>query len=294
MNKQDLFGVIVPLVTPVDDQDRVDELELRKLIRFVIEGGVHGVFMGGSSSEAPLLTMDQYVRLMEIGLDEAKGKVQVIGGVMESSTMRAIEKIKLIKQMGYETFVVTPTYYIVSESPSEHLRHFEACLNAADGMQMVAYNIPSCTGSDLGVETVIEMAKRGWVRHCKDSSNIPEDTLALITRGKDVGLRVFMGQHGYIDATMRAGAVGLVPLLANYEPKTLVAAYEAGVSGDFEKLAKAQERINFLVTQFLQGLTCWVSGVKYGVSTLGIGSGRPVLPLEPLNDEQKKRIDALK
>ena len=111
MKTDNLRGVIVPLITPVDGADRVDEAAFRKVIRYVIEAGVHGVFAGGSAGEGPLLTMEEWIRMTEIASDEANGKVQLLGGAIDTSTNRIIGRIKLLQKRGYTNFVVTPTYY---------------------------------------------------------------------------------------------------------------------------------------------------------------------------------------
>ena len=88
---------------------------------------------------------------------------------MDTSARRVCEKIALLQQIGYRRFVLTPTFYIAVKAPSEHLRLFGQAKEAAGEMEMIAYNIPQCTGSALAVETMCEMVKRGWIRCCKES-----------------------------------------------------------------------------------------------------------------------------
>jgi 4-hydroxy-tetrahydrodipicolinate synthase len=284
---------MVPIITPVDEDDRVDEKALRQVIDYVIEGGVHGVFIGGSTGEAPLFVMREWVRMMEICIDQANGRVPLWAGVMDASTQRAIEKARVVRDLGYKSFVASASYYIVAQSASEHLRHFGALRDAVPEVEMVVYNIPPCTGSCLALDTMLEMARRGWIRYVKDSSNRDDLTLPLIEQGRDIGLGIFCGSHEMTERALLAGADGIVPGLATYEPWTFVEAYEAAVAGDRERLAAAQKRVDFLVGELISGYTSWLSGIKYAMSTLGIGNGRPVTPVEPPNEEQKQRIRAL-
>ena len=95
---------------------------------------------------------------------------------------------------------------------------------------------------------------------------------------------------------MLAGAAGVVNVRANYEPETFVRAYSASLQKDSEELAKMQERVErveILRRSLCLGGPCWLSGVKYGMSTLGIGSGKPVSPLQPAPENQRKRIDEI-
>jgi 4-hydroxy-tetrahydrodipicolinate synthase len=289
MKNIELHGVIVPVITPVDPDDRVDEESFRKIIRHVIEGGVHGLFVGGSAGEGPLLAEKEWARMMEIALDENRGEIPLLGGVMDTSTGRVKEKIRSLKQMGYEYFVVSPTFYISLNAPEEHFRLFSECVEAGSGMEMVGYNIPQNTHSQVPVEIFHECARRGWLRYCKDSSGDME----YFRRLQATGLKVFTGSEVDLADKLLAGAVGAVNVCANYEPGTYVRAYTAALKKDGEALRKIQERVDFLRQSLCLGGPCWLSGVKYAVSTLGIGSGKPVSPLQPAPEKQRKGIDEI-
>src|SRR5207302_8710323 len=139
-------GVIPPLLPPTDDQDRVDEPALRRSIRRLIEAGVHGLFVGGTAGEGPLLAEREWTRLMEITRDEAAGRLPLLGGVQDTSTRKVVDKIVRLRQIGYAHFVVTPTFYIPSRTADEQLRLFGACREAAGDMEMIGYNIPQVVG----------------------------------------------------------------------------------------------------------------------------------------------------
>ncbi len=289
MKKRELHGIIIPLITPVDPGDRVDEESFRKMIRYVVERGVHGLFVGGSAGEGPLLTEKEWVRMMEIARHENGDRVSLLGGVMDTSTRKVKDKIKLLKEIGYEFFVVSPTFYLSLTSPEEHLRLFGECLEAGDGMEMVGYNIPQNTHSQVPVEVFQEFARRGWVRYCKDSSGDMEYFRRLLP----TGLKVLSGSEFDLADKLLAGAAGLVNVCANYEPETFVRAYSAALKKDREELGRMQERANFLRQALCLEGPFWLSGVKYALSTLGIGSGRPVSPLQPAPEKQKRMIDEI-
>lgn len=170
MNTTKLHGVVVPVITPIDAQEDVDEAALRKLIRRLVRAGIHSIFMGGSAGEGPLLVDRQWRRLAEIAFDEVGGQVPLLGGVMDTSSRRVREKIKALKDIGYRYFVLTPTFYLSIRSPSEHIRLFGEAKEVAGDMEMIAYNIPQCTGAALTIDTLCELARRGWIQCCKESS----------------------------------------------------------------------------------------------------------------------------
>ena len=289
MRNKELYGIIVPIITPVETDDRVDENSFRKMIRHVIDGGVHGLFVGGSAGEGPLLTELEWSRMVEIARDENGNRVSLLGGVMDTSAKRVKEKIKILKQMGYEFFVVSPTFYLSLASPEEHFRLFSECLDAGSGMEMVGYNIPQNTHSQVPVEVLHECVRRGWTRYCKDSSGDME----YFRRLQGLGLKVFSGSEFDLTDKLLAGAAGLVNVCANYEPETYVQAYSAALKKDREELAKMQERVDFLRQRLCLEGPCWLSGVKYAMSTLGIGSGKPLSPLQPAPEKQRKMIDEI-
>jgi len=289
----ELKGVIAPLITPVSDEDRVDEPAFRKAIRFVIDAGVHGIFCGGSAGEGPLLTMHEWVRMVEIAFDECKGRVDLLGGAIETSTARVIEKIKILAGIGYGNVVVAPTFYLATKSADEHVRLFAAAREACGNRELIAYNIPSCTNSEIAVETFCDMARRGWIRYCKESSGNLSYFKNLVSAGKEVGLKAFMGDENGIAEGLLAGACGIVPVCANYEPATFIKAYTAGLRGDADELARIQTRIRYLRERLCLGGISWVAGVKYASASLGIGSGKPVSPLQPAGAEQRRIIDEI-
>ena len=141
-----LSGVIVPIVTPVDAQDRVDEAAFRQQIDHLLQAGVHGLFVGGSAGEGPLLTTDQWQRMMEIAFDQVGGKIPVLGGTADTSTARVLDRLRRLREIGYSYLVIMPTFYTPSRTVDEQLRLFEACYRQAEGAQLVAYNLPSATG----------------------------------------------------------------------------------------------------------------------------------------------------
>ncbi|HUW14991.1 MAG TPA: dihydrodipicolinate synthase family protein, partial [Anaerolineae bacterium] len=113
MTKSDeLCGVIVPVITPVDEEDRVDEKAYRKGIRRLIDAGIHAIFVGGSAGEGPLLTEREWERMVRIARDEVDGQVHLLGGAIDTSTRKVREKVQILARMGYPYCVVTPTYYI--------------------------------------------------------------------------------------------------------------------------------------------------------------------------------------
>lgn len=291
--RTEIHGVIVPAITPVDKNENVDESAFRKQLRRLMDACVHGIFVGGSAGEGPLLASGEWQRMVEIAFDEVNGRIPLLGGVMDTSSRRVCEKVKVLRSIGYRHFVLTPSFYTAVKTGDEQLRLFGEAKAAAGKMKMVAYNIPQCTGSVMAVKTVCEMARRGWIRYCKESSGDFKYLMNLIQRGRDAGLGVLAGEEPLMDRAMLAGAKGIVPVCANYDPGLYVRIYEAGLRRDRKTLAALMPRALALRDIMPCSGACWISGIKYALSALGIGSGLPVSPLEPTEAKRKAAIDAM-
>jgi 4-hydroxy-tetrahydrodipicolinate synthase len=293
MNIGELHGVVVPAITPINDREDVDEAAFRKILRRLITAGVNAIFVGGSAGEGPLLPERQWRRMVEIAHDEVGGVIPLLGGAIETSSRKVCEKVEVLRKIGYRHFVVTPTFYVAVKTPAEHLRLFGQALDAGQDMELIPYNIPQCTGSTLAVETMCEMAQRGWMRYCKESSGDWTYLNALIHRGKDAGLTVLAGDEPTSGKALLAGAGGIVPVCANYEPETFLRLYDAGTHGDQSEVTRLMVRVEQLREALLLSGPCWLTGIKYALSALGIGSGMPLSPLEPVDAKRKAMIDAL-
>ncbi len=293
MSDERLYGVVVPVITPTTDREDVDEAAFRKVLRRLINAGIQGIFVGGSAGEGPLLVDPQWRRMAEIAFDEVGNVIPLLGGAMDTSSRKVCEKVKVLRQIGYRYFVVTPTFYITVKTTNEHLRLFGQAREAGEDMEMIPYNIPQCTGSSLALETMLELARRGWARCCKESSGDWTYLMELIQRGKDAGLSVLAGDEPTSGKALLAGASGIVPVCANYEPETFSRLYEAGVRRDDREVTRLLERVGQLRETLLLSGPCWLTGIKYALSALGMGSGMPLSPLEPVDSKRKAQIDAL-
>ncbi|MBI9019160.1 MAG: dihydrodipicolinate synthase family protein [Phycisphaerae bacterium] len=285
-------GVIVPIVSPVDENENIDEKALRVLIQHCISAGVDGVFAGGSAGMGPLLSDFTWQRLMEIVADEVDGKINILGGIITTSTAKAIKKIKIIEQLRFDAMVVTPTFYIAIHSEKEMMAHFNACRQAT-AMQMVAYNIPGCTGSVVPAEVIEKLATEKSISLVKESSGDSDyfKKILQICKKHDVGL--MQGNEIDFDWGLLSGAAGIVPVCANYDPALFVRMYRAGVEQNPEKASALQKEISQLRLNLGAHKKNWISGIMYGMKTLGIGSGVPLMPLQQLSNTEKVIIDGL-
>ena len=262
------------------------------VIRSELANGANGLFAGGTSGLGPLLTDKQWERSMEIAYDEVQDSVPLLGGIITTSTGRAIERIRILERMGYRHMVVTSTFYVTPTREEEFLTHFGGCREATD-MNMVLYNIPSCTNASIPITTIAEMAQRGWSRIVKESSGDRDYFLALVKAVSESETTVLQGNEPDIAWGLSVGAKGLVPVCGNYAPSLFCTAWRTHQAGDEARLVALQKQIMAIRETLLMGDKSWLAGAMYGVHTLGIGGGIVPRPIPELNAEQKREIDVL-
>lgn len=285
-------GVIVPVITPVDSQERVDIEAFKAAIDYCIDTGIDGIFVGGSAGMGPLLTEDQWKIMIETAADYVEDRCILFGGIICTSTANAIKRIRFLEKCGYNYMAVTPTYYITLDKDEQFLEHFQACKEATE-MEMIVYNIPSCTYSQIPLNVLEKMAQKGIYSTIKESSGDKAYFNQVIEIGKKYNLTILQGNEPDIEWGLSMGAGGIVPVCANYEPRTFITACKAAVTGDKALLERAQERIDFIRDKLLVKPENFIAGIMYGMSTLGIGNGTPMRPLLEISDDSKKDIDSL-
>ena len=293
-----LSGIIVPNVTPTDAQGRVDSVGLRKLIDYLLAAGVHGLFVGGSAGEGPLLTDSQWHRMMELTMEFTGSRVPLLAGVQDTSTPRVLEKIKSVRKIGYKHCVVTPAFYIPSKTAAEHLRHFGACVEATD-IEIIPYNIPQLTQSVLAVETVIDMARRGWIRHIKDSEGNLNSLKAIVKGTAEYGLGLLCGNDPISGEALLSGAAGLVSGTANIVPELFLTLYAAAKANDREKVRQTQSEIVNIMNKVVLSGPSWLPPLKYAAARRSGGEwGTGVPPCADILAEQiaqaEKFLDLLR
>jgi 4-hydroxy-tetrahydrodipicolinate synthase len=282
-------GVIVPILTPLTDNGRVDAVGLKTLAGRCVAVGAEGIFVGGSAGMGPMLTEPQWECALETVLEAVGGAALVLSGIIATSTQRALAQIKVTQSLGCSTIVVTPTFYITLRTPEEMLAHFQACREATD-QQMVIYNIPSCTNSSIPVQVVRTVAERNWASAMKESSGDRGYFSQIVESVRGTDMVVLQGNEPDISWGLKAGAAGIVPVCANCEPETFVAAVQAARAQDWSRLGELQRRIDIVRDIILVGDHNWISGLFCACNALGIGNGMPLSPLQSVGEERRTRI----
>lgn len=290
-NKEKYNGIIPPIITPQTNAHELDRDGLARLIDYDIRGGVSGIFAMGSSGEAMMTSKSVWLDTLKACVELTKDRCDLFCGVIDTSTVRVIENIKMAEDIGAKTFVVTPCFYLQNVCQDEMLRHYEK-VAASTKSEIVMYNIPGMTHANIAPETAREIASIDNVVAIKDSSADWEHFQRLLFLLEDRDIAVFNGAEELCSAAMTFGAQGCVPGLANFFPKMFVDMCEACKAGDTSKAYKLQ-RDCWDVRKALRVGKHWMSAMKYIGSKLGFGVNIASDPIEPLTAEQMRGIDEI-
>lgn len=285
-----ILGVVPPIITPVDENEHVDEEALRKLIDHCIENGIHGIFVCGSNGECMSLTQSERDRAIKIAVDECRGRVPVMAGCMDTSTERVIENIKRFEDMGGETAVVTSVFYARHATQDETVRHFEE-ISRHTSCNLMIYNIPMFTGLNLTPDTIFKISRIDKVIGIKDSSGNYPNFTKLLQYFKGTDFLVFQGTTSLAVPSMLMGADGFVPSLAPLFPSVHIKLYESGKAGNIEECMK-WGRLLDEISKLYGMAKSQTSSTKYAMSRMGFCSERVLRPTEPITGEERSRIDA--
>lgn len=244
MNTELIKGVIVPILTPIDENEKIDEAKLRKQVDFVIEGGVSGILAYGSNGEFYMIEEDEMERGLKIMVDQAAGRVPVYMGIGAISTQKCCRLAKMgIANGAYGISVLQPMFLKPNEE--ELFLHFKTIADSVSDKPMLLYNNPGRVNYTLSGNLVERLAREVEnIVGMKDTSGDITQTEEFIRRTRDTGFKVFGGKDTLLYASLCHGAVGGVCTTANFMPELIVDIYNKYVAGDIAGSLEAQFKLN--------------------------------------------------
>ncbi len=282
-------GIIPVLATAFDADERIDAKGTRRLIRHVLDAGVHGVVVLGSASEFALVTDREKERLVELAVNEVSGQVPVIVGTGESGTRRAIELTQMAERLGADAAIVVPPYYYLLDQGAV-IRHYRALLRET-GLPLLLYNIPEYTKVALTVETVQALSEETKIVGIKDASADLQYFQKVLMGARSQSFGVIQGVDALLVPSLILGADGSISPAANVAPQWFVQAWGAIHEGDQARAMALHPKIVRLNGALSSGGTL-PAGLKGALSLMGICSSVVAAPYEPLVEEEMKRLAA--
>lgn len=278
-------GCAAALVTPFMADGALDEAALRRLIAMQLSGGANALVLLGTTGEPCTLTMGERERIIQIGMEEAGGRIPVIVGTGSNCTASAIEYARQAKALGAQgQLCVTPYYNKTTQTGL--LRHFGAILDSC-ALPMILYNVPGRTGMCITAQTAAELAVHPGVVGIKEASGDPALTADILARTGGT-LAVYSGNDDIIVPLMASGACGAISVCANVVPSQVSAMTAACLSGDFEQARSRQQAL----IPLMRALFAQVNPIpaKAALAMMGVIGETLRLPLTPMDEPYRSRL----
>ncbi|SDE89405.1 4-hydroxy-tetrahydrodipicolinate synthase [Sporomusa acidovorans] len=276
-------GIITPILTPLTQDEKFNEQEMRNQINRLIKAGVNGIFVLGTNGEFYALTQEEKIKIMEVAVAEVNGRVPVYAGTGCITTQATIKLSKIAKEIGVDALSVISPYF-VSVSQDDLYRYFSSVAQAVD-LPILLYNIPARTGSNIDYTTVKKLAVYENIVGIKDSSGNFDNTLKYI-ENTDSRLNIVAGNDSLIFWTLRAGGTAAIAGCSNVFPELMVSIYQLWAEGKMEEANEAQKKIRPFRNVMQMGNPNSV--VKRAVELLGY----PVGPAREPSNCNNPKIDS--
>jgi 4-hydroxy-tetrahydrodipicolinate synthase len=281
-------GTGTALVTPFNSRGDVDENALRRLVNAQIAGGVEALLPAGTTGESVTLDEDEHVRVVEIVVEQTRGRVPVIAGAGSNSTRKTISLCKRILSAGADGVLIVAPYY---NKPTQEglFQHYEAISDAIDA-PMIVYNVPGRTSCNIEAATTLRIAGLPNVAGIKEASGNIGQVMEIL-RDRPRGFALWAGDDAVALPYAALGADGVVSVVSNEVPREFSRMVRLGLAGDFAAARKLHYRllplmnINFIESNPIP--------VKAALGMMGMIEEEYRLPLVSLTESHRPKLKAV-
>lgn len=291
MKKTEIKGIIVPIITPMHEDESINTAVLEEQVERMIDSGVHGIFCFGTNGEGYILNGKEKELVLSTVVKKVNGRVPVYAGTGCVSTKESIEQSKMAEACGADVLsIITPSFAAASQD--ELTEHFTRVAEAVPNLPIVLYNIPARTGNKIEPSTVRRLVEVENIVGAKDSSGDFKTILDYIAAGKEKkngSFSVLSGNDQLILWTLQAGGTGGISGCANAYPYNMAQIYNEFMAGNWEKAKEYQDAIGPFRANFPGANPNTV--VKTAVRLMGYNVG---LCRAPFNKIPDAKIEAIK
>lgn len=282
MDTSQVKGIIVPIVTPVDENSCVNEEALKRVVNHVILGGVHGILAFGSNGEFFAIDKEEQKRGLEIIVKAAAGRVPIYMGIGDITTKVCVELAKMAQEVGADGVSILPPMFI-SPTDEELYEHVVTIAKTVEKLPVLLYNNPGKVGYGLSISLVKRLAQVSNIVGIKDSSGNVHITAEYIRHTREDNFKVMAGRDTLILGSMVYGAVGAVASTANIVPELVVSIYNHFENGNLQEALEAQ----FKLTSFrnLFDKASFPVATKDACNLIGLDVGKSILPNTRASDD---------
>lgn len=280
-------GIVCAMVTPFDTNQKIDKKSTHKLIDYLIDKGISGLFILGTNGEAHMLSNEEKIEFAKIVIEHTKNRVPVFVGTGSNYTYEVIDLSKKMENIGANAVsIITPSFVPLTQE--ELFLHYETIAKNIN-IPIILYNFPSKTGMNIEPETLKKLANIENIIGIKDSSGNINNMISYINETKALDFKVFSGSDSLIYDVLEAGGAGAVSATSNFLTEINVAIYDNFKNGNFEEAKKFQQSIEKF-RKILKVATI-PSVLKQAITFNGINVGLARTPVIPLKDDVLKNVE---
>jgi len=286
-------GIIPPLITPLLDQDTLDTEGMERLVQHVLAGGVHGLFILGTTGEGPSLSYRLRRELIELVCRQVDRRVPVVVGITDTAFVESVDLSRHASDHGAAAVVAATPYYFPAGQPEliEYFTH----LSKQVALPLVLYNMPGCTKLTLTHQTVVRLMDLPGVVGLKDSSGDMAEFHRLLemTKARE-GFDLLIGSEQLLAESVLFGAAGGVCGGANLEPRLYVELYEAARASDLTRVRQLHARVMALgraVYEVGSHGSSIIKGLKSALACRGVCSDFMAEPFHRFREPQRAQLE---
>jgi 4-hydroxy-tetrahydrodipicolinate synthase len=281
-------GCGTALVTPFRQDESLDEPVLRRLIRRQIEAGINFLVPCGTTGESPTLEHEEYLRVIEIAVEEAAGKVPVLAGAGGYSTKKVAALAKELEALGVNGVLSVTPYY--NKPTQEGLYQHYKAISESTSLPIVVYSVQSRTGVNVEPATLARLAELKNIVGVKEASgNITQ--MSRIVSMLPESFQILSGDDALTLPLIALGGCGIISVVSNQIPREMAKLAKAAIDGDAKTARRLQRKYQELMdVNFIESNPI---PVKYGMSVMGLLEPVWRLPLTPPAAASKQKIEAV-
>ena len=285
-------GTYVAMVTPFTQDREIDEEGFRSNINYLIDQGVNGLVGAGTTGESATVSHEEHQRIIDILIDEVDGRVETIAGTGSNATSEALSLTKYAFDAGADSALLITPYY---NKPQQHglIDHYTTIAESVD-IPLILYNVPSRTGINMDVETIVELAKVDGIDAVKEASGsvdkVSDIYRALTHEGLEDDFNILSGEDSLTLPLMAVGATGVISASANIDARRMVLMVDSILNDDYTRAMELHyEMVELIRVLFMESNPV---PVKTAMNIMGLPSGplrQPLVEMKPENVEILKK-----
>lgn len=280
-------GMYAAIPTPISSEGVILEDSFRKICERIIDAGMRGILVCGSTGEYPLLTVEERKTAVKLVCEIVDKRIQVIAGCSCHNQEETIDMVQYAESVGADMALVVPPYYMVTTEEGIY-KYYQAISDHCENIDLLVYNYPDATCVRLSVDFIKRLSEIPHVIGVKNTDTMDHTSKLIEAMADNDSFGVINGFEHLIMGTLCSGGDGAMGIIQGLAPKQMMDIYNAIQDNDIQKAMELNAQMRELYT-LMEKEPC-PAPVKAGFALLGIDCGQPRLPLLPASEELKAEL----